>query len=41
MRKYEKFRGRVTKAGNLLLEIAKRNPTLFAHWKIGMIGAVA
>jgi len=41
MRKYEKFRGRVTKAGRYLLEIAKKNPNLFAHWKIGMIGSVA
>lgn len=41
MHKYEKFKGRVTRAGKLLVEIAKRNPTLFAHWKIGMVGAVA
>ena len=41
MRKYEKFKGCITKAGKLLVEIAKRNPTLFAHWEIGMIGAVA
>lgn len=38
MRKYEKFKGHKTKAGKLVEDIAKRNPSLFAHWKVGMAG---
>lgn len=41
MRKYENFKGRKTGAGNLLADIAKRNPDMFAHWKIGIVGAFA
>lgn len=39
-RKYKKLRGK-TRAGILLERIAKREPRLFAHWKIGMVGAFA
>jgi len=37
-RKYEKLKSK-SRAVNLLGEIAKRQPYLFAHWKIGMVGA--
>jgi len=36
MRKYAKFKGRKTMARKLLVDIAKRKPSLFAHWKAGM-----
>jgi RNA-directed DNA polymerase len=36
-RKYKKLGGK-TRAGILLVNIAKREPQLFAHWKIGMVG---
>lgn len=39
-RKYRKYKGR-TRAAILLENIAKREPLLFAHWKIGMIGSFA
>jgi len=39
--KYKKFRGRKTRAGIFLEKIAERQPQLFAHWKLGMIGAFA
>ena len=39
-RKYKKLRGK-TRAGILLVNIAKREPQLFAHWKIGMVGVFA
>jgi hypothetical protein len=39
-RKFKKFRGK-TRAGILLENIAKRDPRLFAHWKIGMVGSFA
>ena len=39
MRKYKKLRGHKTKASIFLQKIAKTEPTLFAHWKIGMVGA--
>ena len=41
MHKYEKFKGHKTKAGDLLANIAKRNPTLFAHWEQGIVGSFA
>jgi len=39
-RKYKKFRGK-TRAGILMAGIAKKEPQLFAHWRIGMIGEFA
>lgn len=39
-RKYKKYKGK-TRAGILLENIAKREPHLFAHWKIGKVGAFA
>jgi len=33
MRKYAKFKGRKTRARRLLVDISKRNPSLFVHWK--------
>jgi hypothetical protein len=41
MRKYKKLKGRKTGAGAFLEGIAKREPYLFAHWKIGMVGSFA
>ncbi len=41
MRKYKKFKGCKTRAGEFLAEIAKREPNLFAHWEKGIIGAFA
>lgn len=41
MRKYKKLRGRKTRAVIFLIKVAKRDPGLFAHWKIGMVGAFA
>jgi len=40
-RKYKRFQRHKTRACIFLQEIAKREPELFAHWKIGMIGAFA
>jgi RNA-directed DNA polymerase len=39
MRKYKKLRGHKTRASFFLQKIARREPDLFAHWKIGMIGS--
>lgn len=39
MRKYKKLRGHKIKAAIFLEKIAKREPDLFAHWKIGMVGS--
>jgi RNA-directed DNA polymerase len=39
-KKYKKVRGKTTKAGKLLESIWKREPKLFAHWNIGMRGAI-
>jgi RNA-directed DNA polymerase len=41
MRKFKKLRKRKTRAVCLLLNIVKKQPYLFAHWKVGMIGAFA
>ena len=41
MRKYKSLRRYKTKAGLFLEGISKQNPLLFAHWRIGMIGAFA
>ena len=40
-RKYKRLRHHKTRAAALLQEIAKRSPTLFAHWRAGMVGAFA
>lgn len=41
MRKFKKLKGRKVRAGTFLIEISKRQPHLFAHWKIGMLGSFA
>ena len=41
MRKYDKFKGHKIQAGKFLRSIALRNPNLFAHWKIGILGVFA
>jgi len=41
MRKYKNLRRHKTKAVTLLINIAKREPRLFVHWKLGMVGAFA
>ena len=41
LRKYRKLKGHKTRAGQLLKEIAKRNPNLFVHWRCGMRGVFA
>lgn len=41
MKKFKKLKGHKTRAVIFLLEIAKREPHLFAHWKIGMGGRFA
>jgi hypothetical protein len=38
MRKYKKFKGHKTRAGKFMEAISKRQPSLFYHWKIGMVG---
>jgi RNA-directed DNA polymerase len=40
-RKYKKLRAHKTKAIMFLEKIAEREPQLFEHWKIGMVGAFA
>ena len=37
MRKYKRFKGSKAKAGKFLKEIAKRDPSLFVHWRKGII----
>lgn len=39
MNKYKKFKGHKSRAAIFLERIVKREPDLFAHWKIGMVGA--
>ncbi len=39
MRKYKRFKGRTCRAVNFLALIARRNSTLFAHWRSGMVGS--
>ena len=39
MHKYKKLRGHKTRAVNFVMKICKRQPTLFEHWKRGMIGS--
>ena len=40
MGKYKKLRGRKKRASRYLGKIAKRNPWLMAHWRIGCVSAV-
>ena len=41
MKKYKHLRGRKTKTAKLFDRIAERHPNLFAHWRMGMVGAFA
>lgn len=41
MKKYKKLRRSKVKAAVFLQRIAKQQPKLFAHWRVGMIGAFA
>ena len=36
MRKYKRLCRRRKLAGNFLVDVAKRQPGLFAHWRIGI-----
>lgn len=40
-RKYKNLRHHKTRATTWLEKIAKREPTLFVHWRIGMVGSFA
>jgi RNA-directed DNA polymerase len=41
MRKYKRFKDRKTQASIFMEKIAEKEPSLFAHWRVGMIGAFA
>ncbi len=41
MRKFKKLRGHKTRASKFIEGISKKQPTLFVHWKLGMIGSFA
>jgi RNA-directed DNA polymerase len=41
MRKYKTLRGHKTRAANFLRKICEREPTLFAHWNLGVTGSFA
>ena len=41
MRKFKKLRGHKTRASQFIESISKRQPALFVHWKLGMIGSFA
>ncbi len=41
MRKYRRFRNRKVWAAKFIERISKQRPTLFVHWRSGMIGAFA
>ena len=41
MKKYKHLRGRKTKTIRLFDRIVERYPNLFAHWRMGMVGAFA
>ena len=41
MRKYKRFAGHRTRASLFLETLSQKNPHLFVHWRIGMIGAFA
>jgi RNA-directed DNA polymerase len=38
MKKYKRLNKRKTRAGKFLEMISKKEPTLFAHWRVGMVG---
>ena len=38
MRKFKRFRNRKTNTAVFLEGLAEKQPTLFAHWKAGLIG---
>ncbi len=40
-RKYKRFRESKTRAGGFMIEVSRKCPQLFAHWKTGMAGAFA
>ena len=40
-RKFKPLRRHKTRAMRFLEDISKQNPHLFAHWRVGMIGAFA
>jgi RNA-directed DNA polymerase len=40
-RKYKRFKGSKVKSGQFLWNVFKKNPGLFAHWKLGSTGAFA
>ena len=39
MAKYKRFRRRKVMASGMLIELSKRAPRPFAHWKVGMAGS--
>ena len=41
MCKYQRFRGKKTRAGQYLERISRSRPELFAHWRAGMTGVFA
>lgn len=41
LRKYKTLKGHKTRAAQMLEGMAERQPTLFAHWRAGMVGAFA
>ena len=41
MRKYKRFKDRKTQASVFLEKISEKESRLFAHWKVGMVGAFA
>lgn len=41
MHKYKRLRGKRTRAHEYLRQVYDREPTLFAHWRIGMMGVLA
>ena len=40
-RKYKRFRESKTRAGLFIIEVFRKCPKLFAHWKLGMASAFA
>jgi len=36
MRKYKRLRGRRTRAAQWLVSVYRREPALFAHWRLGL-----
>ena len=41
MRKFKRYKGRKTKAGQFLERLARECPDLFVHWELGMRGFFA